>query len=78
MANNIRLKIGNGNAFICCKKLVMQDQTIIDATVQVGDQKLSGTIAIYCNEMIGGQACPPENVYYGTYEQGVNILNQRK
>ena len=84
MGNEVVIEVGNGNAFICCKKLIMGEKSCIDATIDNNrsSDATFGTIAIYCDELVTSgnhddneQIVP--NFYRGSYQQGVNLMNQR-
>ena len=86
MTNKAHVRVGNGNIFICCKKLIISDthanrNTYVIEAVAENNCNIVGTIAIYCDELEGNNndgVIEPKDFYRGSYQEGVNIMQQRK
>ena len=85
IGKRIVIDAGNGNVFICCKQLILKGDLVISPEEKYDkDRDRAVTIAIYCDELNDAQGRVTfwedkgASLHRGTYQQGVNIMNQRK
>lgn len=79
MKSKVCVQVGNGNAFICCKKLIMTDgidgSSVIWATRSDNNRgspaESFGTIAIYCESDNIDELIQQNNFHRGSYQEGV-------